>query len=144
MGSPTWTDAEVDALKYEDFRRLFIEQGLNGHGRRGQVNRLKSMPRLHRTFEASKQALFQKDCKRVLRNINDPSAYSALINGMPGAARSDFGDTVASGPLRTYILLMQVAYSFMRGDEYDYYRLPGWLRTVWSKREFEEAMQLAM
>ncbi len=45
ISAPAWSLNDIQSLDYQRFRKLFIAEGLNTHGRRGQVQKIAAMAR---------------------------------------------------------------------------------------------------
>lgn len=151
--APSWDERLIVTLKYNDFRQLFINEGL-ASSRRGQISKIKEMQKagghagrvgssLNQSWEANKKKLFD-DLKRVARFLAKSANWQSFYNGVPAIAHNDLQSDVAQGPIRFYMTMLQVAYSFMSGDQLDYARQPSFLKLLWNKSQFEDVMKWAM
>ncbi|MCP4406928.1 MAG: hypothetical protein GY807_04055 [Gammaproteobacteria bacterium] len=58
---------------------------------------------------------------------------------VPVTAQQEIAKDIEEGPLRVYMTMLQVAYSFMQGNEADYDRLPPFIHMLWTtKSQFHD------
>lgn len=136
-----WTERTIDSLIFGDFLEAFI----NERQREGQVARLKQIGR-YTNWEYNKRLLFD-DCKRVLRVMLDPRICVTFVNGLSADSTEDGKKELSAllkKPIAFYLSMWSVVYSYMKGNQLDYYRLPQYFKLLWSKNEFQNIMKYSM
>lgn len=140
---PQW---DIDQLQYEEFKKLFIDEGLRAE-RSKERSKETMAPPARVQMESRRRLLFNNDCKRILKELKDPEFWEEWIWKLSQKPLLAFIERVKQkGPAGGYLLLLQAAYNDpnFKGRRMDYHSLPGWAKQLWSsKSQWEAAIRNA-
>ena len=150
--SPPFTHLVATNVSYERFRKVFIDEGLR-RSRKMQVSRLKhwaTQPGLvgHtgkiavRNWEDRRKIMYE-DCKRVLKELAKPDKWTEFRSMISGDFERDMAKHISDGPIDLYLGMLQIAYSILRGAPEDYALMPRFIKSYWTRDQFNSIMDAA-